>query len=355
MRIPIRWSLILTALGVVTPLNTATVRSQIIGLITDVDFTEGQRVKKGERLAQIDPRTYKATLDQSEATLAHDQAHLNNAEVNLKRYAYLAKQDSIAMQQVADQQAAVAELSAQINGDQAAIENAKAQLSYTELVAPFDGVTGFRLLDIGNIIYPPRSSGLLATAPDQNALVVVTQLEPIGVVFSLPLNELPAVQEAMAKGPLQTVAFNQDGKTELDRGALVVINNQADPSSGTVQLKGSFPNTKRLLWPGAFVNVQLTLSTVKGGLTVPLDAVQQGPQGPVAFVVEPDNRIAIRAVSLRQSLVGQALIESGLNEGERIVVRGQYRLTPGALVSLAAPGDPNAVPNPTTAGAGMLP
>jgi multidrug efflux system membrane fusion protein len=343
--------IVMTGLGTVTPLNTATVRSQIIGLITSVDFKEGQFVRKGDRLAQIDPRTYQAALDQADATLAHDQVHLKNAQENLERYTGLAKQNSIALQQVADQQAAVEELVAQLRSDQGAIENAKAQLSYTDLVAPFDGVTGFRLLDVGNIIYPPRSSA----SADQNALVVVTQLQPISVVFTLPTNDLPKVQDAMAKGPLQAIAFSQDDKAKLDTGALAVVNNQANPDSGTVQLKAEFPNPKRALWPGSFVNVRLILSTIENGLTIPLDAVQQGTQGQVVYVVGPDQRVTIRSVTLRQSLLGQALVDKGLNEGETVVVRGQYRLTPGAIVTLEDADDPGAVPNPTTGGAGMLP
>jgi membrane fusion protein, multidrug efflux system len=347
--------IVVPGLGVVTSLNTATVRSQITGLLTEVDFKEGQFVKKGERLAQIDPRTYQAAVDQADAALARDQSHLKNARENLDRYAALSKQDSIAAQEVANQQAAVDELVAEIKGDEASIENAKAQLSYTELVAPFDGVTGFRLLDVGNVIYPPRSSATSASAPNENALVVVTQLQPIGVVFSLPTNELPAVQQAMAKGPLPASAFSQDDRTELDRGALAVVNNQADPGSGTVQLKAEFPNAQRALWPGAFVNVRLTLSTVADGLTIPLDAVEEGPQGQVVYVVGPDHKVTIRPVTLRQSLLGEALIDKGLSEGETVVRRGQYRLTSGATVTFANPGDPSAVPNPTTAGAGMLP
>jgi multidrug efflux system membrane fusion protein len=278
---------------------------------------------------------------------------MKNAQENLARFSTLAKQDSIALQQVADQQAAVAELVSQIKSDEAAIENARAQLSYTSLVAPFDGVTGFRLLDVGNIIHPPTTQ----TTGNEDALVVITELQPIAVVFSLSTQSLPEIQDAMAQaqGPLQAIAFSQDGKTELDRGALLVVNNQADPGSGTVQFKAQFPNEKRQLWPGAFVNVQLVLSTEKNGLTIPLDAVEQGPQGPIVYVVDSNRKIAIRLVSMRQSLAGQALIDKGLSAGETVVVRGQYRLSPGTLVTLADPNNPNAVPNPTTAGAGMLP
>jgi multidrug efflux system membrane fusion protein len=345
--------IVLTGLGAVTALNTATVRSQVTGLITSVNFQEGQSVKKGDLLAQIDPRTFQAQLDQAEATLAHDETHMKNAQVNLARFSTLAKQDSIALQQVADQQAAVAELVSQIKSDQAAIENAKAQLSYASLVAPFDGVTGFRLLDVGNIIHPPTTQ----TTGNEDALVVITELQPIAVVFSLSTQSPPEIQDAMAQaqGPLQAIAFSQDGKTELDRGALLVVNNQADPGSGTVQFKAQFPNEKRQLWPGAFVNVQLVLSTEKNGLTIPLDAVEQGPQGQIVYVVDSDRKIAIRPVSMRQSLAGQALIDNGLSAGETVVVRGQYRLSAGTLVTLADPNNPNAVPNPTAAGAGMLP
>jgi len=348
--------IMLTGLGTVTALNTATVRSQITGLLISVDFKEGQSVKKGDLLAQIDPRTYQAQLDQAEATLGHDQVHLQNGQLNLQRYSDLAKSNSIALQQVDNQRAAVAELDAQVKSDQAAVESAKAELSYTSLVAPFDGVTGLRLLDVGNIIHPPTSSATAqSTQSDPNALVVVTQIQPISVVFTLATTSIPEVQNAVAKGPLQAIAFSQDDKTQLDTGNLLVVNNQADPGSGTVQLKAEFPNQQRQLWPGTFVNVRLVLSTQHDALTVPLDAVQQGPQGQVVFVVGPDHKVALRPVSMRQSFNGVALIDKGLNAGETVVIRGQYRLSPGTLVTLANPNDPNAVPNPSTASSGMLP
>jgi membrane fusion protein, multidrug efflux system len=356
--------IVLSGLGTVTALNTAAVRSQITGLLVSVDFKEGQLVKKGDLLAQIDPRSFQAQLDEAEATLAHDQVHLKNGEVNLQRFNELVKQDSVAVQMRDNQQAAVDELNAQIKNDQSAVEFAKTQLSYTRLVAPFDGVAGFRLLDVGNVMTPPRSTAATATATataqsnqtGSDTLVVVTQLQPISVIFTLATTSIAEVQDAMAKGPLQAIAFSQDDKTQLDTGSLLVVNNQADPGSGTIQLKAEFPNPQHHLWPGEFVNVQLVVSTQHNGLTIPLDAVQQGPQGRrVVFVVGRDQKVEIRPVSMRQSLNGVGLIDKGLSAGETVVVRGQYRLQPGTLVTLANPNNPDAVPNPSTASSGMLP
>jgi membrane fusion protein, multidrug efflux system len=356
--------IVLTGLGTVTALNTATVQSQVTGLLVSVDFKEGQFVKKGDLLGQIDPRTFQAQLDETEATLAHDQVHLKNGEVNLQRYSELVKQDSIAVQTRDNQQAAVDELNAQITNDQSAVEYAKTQLAYTRLVAPFDGVTGIRLLDVGNMMTAPTSATTAAattattqsTGTASDALVVVTQLQPISVIFTLPTISISEVQDAMAKGPVQAIAFSQDDKTQLDVGSLVVVNNQANPGSGTVQLKADFPNPKRHLWPGEFVNIELVISTEHNGLTIPLNAIEQGPDGRrVVFVVGEDHKVALRPVSVRQSLKGEALIDGGLSAGETVVVRGQYRLQAGSLVTLANPNDPNAVPNPSTASSGMLP
>ena len=356
--------IVLTGLGTVSALNTATIQSQVTGELVSVDFKEGQFVKKGDLLAQIDPRTYQAQLDEAEATLVHDQATLSDDQRNLERYTELVKENSLAVQMRDDQRALVDELSAQVKNDQAAIEYAKTQLSYTRLVAPFDGVTGIRLLDVGNIMTSPTSATTAAattattqsTGTASDALVVVTQIQPISVIFTLSTTSIPEVQDAMAKGPVQAIAFSQDDKTQLDVGSLVVVNNQANPGSGTIQLKADFPNPKRHLWPGEFVNVELVISTEHNGLTIPLDAIQQGPQGRrVVFVVDQDQKVEIRPVSMRQSLNGVALIDKGLSAGETVVARGQYRLQPGTLVTLANPNNPGAVLNPSTASSGMLP
>jgi membrane fusion protein, multidrug efflux system len=241
--------IVLTGLGTVTALNTATVRSQITGLLISVDFKEGLSVEKGDLLAQIDPRTYRAQLDEAEATLVHDQATLNDDGRNLQRYVELLKEDSAAVQMRDNQQALVYEVRAQVKNDQAAIEYSKTQLSYTRLIAPFDGVTGLRLLDVGNIIIPPTSTATAATttaatqstAAATNALVVVTEVQPISVIFTLATTSIPNVQDAVAKGPVQASAFSQDGKTQLDVGSLVVVNNQANPGSARFSPKRIFP------------------------------------------------------------------------------------------------------------------
>jgi multidrug efflux system membrane fusion protein len=348
--------IILTGLGTVTALNTATIHSQVTGLLVSVDFREGQSVKKGDLLAQIDPRIYQAQLDQAQATLEHDQAHLRNAQLNLQRYSDLAKTDAATQQQLDNQQAAVEQLNAQIKSDQAVVDNSKAQLSFTRLVAPFDGITGIRLLDVGNIIHPPTGSAATqSNTADTNGLVVVTQVQPISVIFTLATTNISEVQAAMANGPLQAMAWSQDDKAQLDVGQLAVVNNQADPGSGTIQLKAQFPNQQRKLWPGTFVNVRLVIATEHNALTVPFDAIQQGQQGSFVFVVGQDNKATVRPISVRQTFGAEALVEKGLNAGETVVLRGQYRLSPGTLVTLADLNNPAAVPNPSTKSSGMLP
>jgi len=344
--------IVLTGIGNVAALNSATVRSMVTEQIISIDFKDGQVVKKGELLAQLDPSTYQAQLDQAEANLARDQAHLQNAQINLSRYVPLQKQGFAPEQQVATQQAMIAQQQATIQADQAAIEYAKTELSYTKLVAPFDGVAGIRLLDVGNIIH---SSSTRGSPTEPNALVVINQVQPINVIFTLAAATIPEVQDALANGPVKAIALSADGKTELDTGTLAAIDNQANTTSGTISLKATFPNSERRLWPGMFVNVRVITQVQNNGLTVPLAAVQQGPQGQYVFVVDSDHKVAMQPVSVRETLNGEALIDKGLSAGETVVVRGQYRLTPGSVVSLADPNDPAAVPNPTPATAGLLP
>ena len=344
--------IVLTGVGNVAALNSATVRSLVTEQILSIDFKDGQFVKKGELLAQLDPSTYQAQLDQAEANLARDEAHLENGRINLGRYIPLQKQGFAPAQQVSTQQAKIAQEEATIKGDQAAIEYAKTQLGYTKLVAPFDGVAGIRLLDVGNIIHSSTTRG---SPSEPNALVVINQVQPIGVMFTLGATAIPEVQEALAKGPVKVIALSADGKTELETGTLAAIDNQANTTSGTITLKAIFANPDRKLWPGMFVNVRVVTQIQDNGLTVPLDAVQQGPQGQYVFVVGPDHKVAMQPVSVRETLNGEALIDKGLSAGETVVVRGQYRLTPGTVVSLANPNDPAAVPNPTAASAGLLP
>jgi membrane fusion protein, multidrug efflux system len=334
--------IVLEGLGTVQALNTATVRSQVTGLLQTVNFIEGQQVHRGDLLAQVDPRPDQARLDQADAQLVRDQAHLTNIQVNLGRNLPLLTRGFATDQQVTDEKSQLAQYQSAIKSDQAAIENARTELSYTSLTAPFDGVTGVRLLDVGNIIH----------TTDTNGLVVVTQVQPISILFTLPSSTIPQVQDALAAGPVKAVAYDQAGVRKLDTGRLLLINNQADPATGTVELKATFPNLHRLLWPGTFVNVELTTSVAKNALTIPTNAVQQGSQGEFVYVIGPDNKVAIRPVHVDQRLRGEALIGSGLKAGETVVVQGQYRLVDGTVVVKSTP---DAVPDSSTASSGMLP
>jgi membrane fusion protein, multidrug efflux system len=344
--------IVLIGIGNVAALNSATVRSMVTEPIVSVDFKDGEYVKKGQLLAQLDPSTYQAQLDQAQANFARDEAHLENGRIDLGRYVPLAKEGAAPQQLAATQQAKVAQEAATIKADQAAIEYAKTQLSYTKLVSPFDGVAGIRLLDVGNIIHSSSSRG---SPTEPNALVVINQVQPISVMFALASADIPQVQEALAKGAVKAIALSVDGKTDLDTGTLAAIDNQANTTSGTITLKAIFPNTDRKLWPGMFVNVQVVTQVRDDGLTIPLDAIQQGPQGQYVFVIGSDHKVAMRPVSVRETLNGEALVDKGLTAGETVVMRGQYRLTQGATVSVAGSNNPDAVPNPTPASAGLLP
>jgi membrane fusion protein, multidrug efflux system len=315
----------LSGIGTVVAYNIDVIRSQITGQLTQIAFTQGQAVKAGDLLAQIDPRPYQAQLNQFIANLDRDKAQLQNAQANLGRYKPLASKGFATQQLLDTQNAQVAELQAAIKSDEALVEAAKIQLGYTRLTSPIDGVTGILQLDIGNIIYP--------TTP--NGLVVVTQIEPISVVFTLPENDLPEIQQKQkaAKGPLTVFAYSQDGKSQLAKGQLLLIDNQIDQTTGQIRLKANFPNKDHRLWPGQLINTRLLLDTRHDGLTVSASAIQQGQNGSYAYVIEPGNVAKIQPVKVAQITDGQALIDSGLSGNEEVVVDGQYKLQPGSHVT----------------------
>nr|WP_246413377.1 efflux RND transporter periplasmic adaptor subunit [Methylobacterium brachythecii] len=328
--------------GTVNALNVATIRSQVTGYLQSTSFQEGQTVKRGDVLAQIDPRIYQARLEQAQAQLAKDAALLENQKTNLGRSEPLLKNGFATDQQVAGQRAMILQTESAMKGDQAAIDYAQSELDFATLRAPFDGVTGIRRVDIGNIINPG----------DVNGIVVLTQVQPISVLFTLPTSDIAAVQAALNRGPVTATVYDQTGDTKLDEGTLRLINNQADPKSGTVQLKAVFPNAQRQLWAGSFVNAEVTTSVEKGALTIPTNALQLNDKGSFVYVVGPDYTVATRMVKVGQRTRGVALVADGLKEGETVVVQGQYRLKPGTLV---ASSPPDQVPNTSTASAGMLP
>jgi multidrug efflux system membrane fusion protein len=314
----------LEGVGTTRALNTVTVRPQVDGKLISVNFKEGQDVTRGQVLARIDPTTYQAALDQAVAKKAQDEATLANARMDLERYERLATTNSIARQQYDTQKATVAQLEALVRLDQAQIDNAKAILQYTTITAPYDGRAGIRLVDEGNIV----------RASDATGIVVITQLQPIAILFTLPQQQIAEVNRAFAKGSLLVEAFGADNRTVIDRGALQVVDNQVDQTTGTIRLKAEFPNRDLQLWPGQFVNVQLLIDTLREVVVVPTAAVQRGPSGTFVFVVQPDNKVAVRLVTVAQQNETQAVISTGLQADERVVTTGFARLTSGSEVTV---------------------
>ena len=316
----------LDAVGTTKALNTVTVRPQVDGKLLSIGFKEGQDVKKGDVLAQIDPIPFKAALDQAIAKKAQDQALLNNAQNDLARYEQLAATNAINRQQADTQKSLVAQYTAQVQSDQAAVESAQATLDYATVKAPIDGRTGIRAVDEGNIV----------KASDSTGLVTITQLKPISVLFNLPQQYLSQVNDAFAKGPLKVDAQRSDNDAVIDSGTLTVVDNQVDASTGTVKLKADFPNANLQLWPGQFTNVRLLIDTLKQVVTIPTGAVQRGPTGTFVYVVRADNTAAIRPVVVQKQDETQSVIKSGVTPQERVVTTGFARLTDGSKVTIGS-------------------
>jgi multidrug efflux system membrane fusion protein len=335
--------IVMSGIGSVMPYNVVDVRAQVTGTIEKIGFVEGQIVHPGDLIAQLDPRPYQAALQQAEANLGRDQAHLTNAQTNLGRYVPLEKQGFASNQQVTDQTSTVTQMQAAIFGDKAAISNAQTQLSYTTITSPIDGVTGIRRVDIGNILQPSTAT----------PIVTITQIQPISVVFTIPQKDLPTVQEAISKGTLTTVAYDEDNRKKLDEGTLLLVNNTINQGSGTAQLKATFPNQNRALWPGEFVNVRLIVGTKHNGISVPLSALVQGDAQSLVYVVGPGGAVQLRRLNVAETLDGRALIDQGLQPGDTVVTAGQYRLGDGVKVVEVPASDPS-VQNNSEASSGML-
>jgi membrane fusion protein, multidrug efflux system len=322
----------LDALGTVQAFNTVTIKPMVDGPLLAVNFAEGQVVKKGDVLARIDPRTYQAALDQATAKRAQDEAQLANARLDLARYQKLVANNYSSAQQADTAKAQVAQLEAQVQQDQAQIDTARTQLGYTTIVSPLDARAGMRQVDAGNIVH----------ASDAIGLVVLTQLQPISVVFTLPQQSLDAVANAMRQGVAKVLAYTQGASGSqtslLDTGTLAVLDNQVDPTTGTIKLKATFPNTSERLWPGGFVGVELQVDTVKDAVVVPPSAVQRGPRNTYVYVVNQDNTATRRNVTVGHEDAQASIIADGVKPGDKVVIDGGSRLSDGSKVTVVQPG-----------------
>jgi multidrug efflux system membrane fusion protein len=319
------------ALGTVQALNTVALRAQVNGQIVSVDFRQGQDVRKGDVLAKIDPAPFQAALDQAIAKKSEDEAQLIDAEKDLARFKTLVLRNAETLQDVDTQQAKVDTTKATIDADEAAIEAAKTQLNYATITAPMDGVVGFRQVDIGNIIH----------TNDINPLTVLTQIKPCTVIFTLPQGDLAPVREAMLHGSVSVLAYDQENKQQLAEGKLLLINNQIDQNTSTIQLKAEFPNEDERLWPGEFVHIHILITTRKNAVTVPAVALQRGPDGFYVWVIKPDDTAEQRPIEAETVSEDLTIATKGLNAGERVVVDGQSRLDVGTRVAIRAPNAPS--------------
>jgi membrane fusion protein, multidrug efflux system len=313
----------LTGLGTVQGFNTVQVRTRVDGQIDKIAFKEGQLVQAGDLLAEIDPRPFQATLDQAKAKKAQDEANLANANLDLQRFTKLG--EFATRQQTDTQRSTVAQLTAQIAADDAAIANAQTQLDYTQVKSPITGIVGLRQVDIGNIV----------NAATQTGIVTVAQIEPIAVIFTAPEDQLRDISEAQKVSPLKVIAITTDGKKPLAQGTLAVINNQVDTTSGTIRLKAVFDNKDHALWPGQSVSTRLLVKTLKDATVVPDDAIQHSTNGLYAYAVGQDNKAELRKVKVSQSIDGRSVVDEGLAPGERVITGGQFKVQPGSLVTTA--------------------
>jgi multidrug efflux system membrane fusion protein len=324
----------LYGLGTVQPYDTVTLSSRVDGQIITVAFKQGQMVAKGDLLVQIDPRPYQAALDQALAKKTQDEASLEDAQHNLRRYGALEKQAFASRQQFDTQGSTVNQLIAQIKGDQATIDNAQTQVDYTTIRSPLAGKTGFRLVDPGNIVH----------ATDTTGIVTVVKLSPISVVFTAPEEDVPRINKALVAGSVPVTALSSDGLQTLSEGTLALVNNAVDPASGTIRMKATFENIDSALWPGLSVSTRLLVDTLKQATVVSDDAVQHGPSGLFVYLVGNDSKVAMQSITAGPRNDGQTVVLKGLSAGQNVVTEGQYRLQPGSLVQVAPTSSPPTLP-----------
>jgi multidrug efflux system membrane fusion protein len=318
----------LEGLGTVQAFYTVTITARVDGQIQKVAFKEGQDVKKGDLLVQIDPRPYEAALGVAIATRDKDRAQLANAHRDLQRYMELAPEDLASKQTIDTQHALIDQLTAQLKGDDAAIDNARTQLEYTSIRSPIDGRTGIRQVDPGNNVH----------ATDTNGMVVVTQLEPISIIFTLPEESFEQLSDALHRGPVTATALSRDDKDELDHGTVELIDNQIDQATGTIRVKVILPNKQRRLWPGQFVNVRVMSQMQRQVLTIPATALERGPDGQFTYVVQPDSTIKVAPLVVGEQTDNIVVVKKGLEAGDKVVSSNQFRLQPGSLIH---PNGPN--------------